>query len=222
MSDNLVSLQKAAPPVVSAPPIATPPVRSAPIDVQAIPITRRLTRDWLPSLAWTVKRTGQRGLIGLGLLAAAAIFLVSTHWPLADEVLSLRGDLVSATAAVSARAAQGTVIPSDDPRRLLDALPARVDMPKTLGVILVQADAAGLAMDSGKYDVAATRTGAITRYNVSFPVSGSYPAVRSFIDQVLKNVPSASLSELAIERKSIADGVVEANIRLTLYTRGTP
>jgi hypothetical protein len=39
---------------------------------------------------------------------------------------------------------------------------------------------------------------------------------------VLKNVPSASLSELAIERKSIADGVVEANIRLTLYTRGTP
>jgi hypothetical protein len=35
-------------------------------------------------------------------------------------------------------------------------------------------------------------------------------------------VPTASISELAIERKNIADGTVEANIRLTLFTRGAP
>jgi len=216
-------------PVPHKAPMATPDATPVPpvvhrdvIDGQATTVGHRLSHEWIPTVAWSIRRTGRQGLIGIALLAAALVFLFSTHLPLVDDVHTLRADLAQAKAAAAERASRGNVIPQDDPRRLLESLPVRTDVPKTMRTILAQADEAGLSIDSGKYDIAATRTGAITRYNVSFPVSGSYSAIRTFIDKVMVAVPSASMGELAIERKTIADGLVEANIRLTLFTRGNP
>ena len=218
MSDNLVQMPRPTP--ASAKPAAA--LRSAPIDGRAVVIARRMSREWIPAMAWQIRRTGQRGLIGLGLLATAAVFFASTHWPLVTQVQSMREDLQVAVTTAAKRSANATPAATNDPRRLLESLPSRSEVPKLLGVILTQADTAGLSIDTGKYDVAASHNGAVTRYHIGFPVTGPYPAVRSFIDEVLKEIPTASISELSIERKNIADGVVEANIRLTLFTRGAP
>lgn len=179
-------------------------------------------REGLPLLGWQIKRTGSRGLVGIGLLCAAAVFFTSTHWPLVTQVQSMRDELQTAMESAARHAAHAPVVASNDPRRLLESLPERSEVPKILGVLLVQADNAGLSIDTGKYAVVATHTRELTRYHVGFPVTGTYPAIRTFINQVLKEIPTASISELSIERKTIADGAVEANIRLTLFTRGTP
>jgi Tfp pilus assembly protein PilO len=218
MSDNLVQMPRPAAANVKS----TAALRPAAIEGRAVEIGRRMSREWIPAIGWQIRRTGQRGLIGIGLLATAAVFFVSTHWPLVGQVQSMREDLQTAVTTAAKRAAHVSTIATDDPRHLLESLPNRAEVPKILGVILTQADGAGLSIDTGKYDVAASRNGAVTRYHVGFPVTGPYPAVRSFIDQVLKEVPTASISELSIERKNVADGVVEANIRLTLFTRGAP
>ena len=91
-----------------------------------------------------------------------------------------------------------------------------------MGVLLAQADNAKLALDTGKYDMALSKAGDITRYNVTFPVIGPYPQVRQFIDAVLVALPAVSITELNIERKTIVDGQVEARLRLTFYTRSAP
>jgi hypothetical protein len=95
-------------------------------------------------------------------------------------------------------------------------------MPSLLGVLLKQADAAHLSIDTGKYESSALKSGGVTSYQVSFPVSGPYPQVRQFIDATLTALPTVALSELSLTRKTIGDGSVEAQIRMTLFTRESP
>jgi Tfp pilus assembly protein PilO len=101
-------------------------------------------------------------------------------------------------------------------------LPGRADMPALLGVLFEQANAAHLSIDTGKYDMTTTKAGGVVRYKVSFPVVGPYPQVREFIDATLKAMPAVAISDLSLERKSIGDAVVEAQIRLTVFTKGAP
>jgi len=173
---------------------------------------------WLPRLAWSLQRSGRVGLSGAALLMASVMFLVSTHLPLAREVAELRSQVETAPSGTSS-----------DPRpvsasstAMLRSLPTRGEAPALLGVLLKQADTAHLSIDTGKYETTALKSGGVTSYQVSFPVTGPYPQVRQFIDATLTALPAVALSELSLTRKSIGDGSVEAQIRLTFFTRETP
>ena len=62
----------------------------------------------------------------------------------------------------------------------------------------------------------------VVRYQIAFPVTGPYPQIRAFIDATLASMPAVALSDLVLERSSIARGNVEAQIRMTVYTRSAP
>jgi hypothetical protein len=94
-------------------------------------------------------------------------------------------------------------------------------MPAILRQLFSKAVQARLAVDSAKYEVNAMGTTGIVRYQVAFPVTGPYPKIREFIDATLSAMPAVALNDLAIDRKSITDGSVEAQIRLTVYTFAT-
>jgi hypothetical protein len=181
-------------------------------------LATRLGNQWMPRAAWTISRTGRSGLVGLGLLLAAALFLVSTHLKVAAEVEALRADLVStqrqARTAVSDRVA--------DPSAALLTLPARADLPEVLGQLFREATRARIAVDTAKYEIKAMKSSGLVRFQITFPVTGPYPQVRAFIDATLGTMPAVALSELALERKSIGDGNVEAQIRMTVYARSAP
>jgi hypothetical protein len=166
----------------------------------------RLGNVWLPRVAWTI---GRAGLAGLALLLGAAVFLISTWLPLAAEIEALRADI--AAPAAPARAASASMAASS-----VFELPARTDAPALLRQLFAKASQARLAVETAKYEVNAA--GAIVRHQVVFPVSGPYAQIRSFVDATLAAMPAVALDELAIDRKSIVDGSVEAQIRMTLYT----
>jgi hypothetical protein len=168
---------------------------------------------WLLRLAWTVDRTGRVGLVGLALLAAAGLFLLSTHRQVAGEVEALRAELASAREL--ARTAAGGRPAAPAARRVL---PARADVPVILRQLFGEARQARLAVDTGKYEVKATAGDGVVRHLVTFPVTGPYPQVRAFLDATLASLPAVALSDLVLERKSIGDGNVEAQLRMTVYT----
>jgi hypothetical protein len=176
-----------------------------------------LAHEWLPQLGWAVGRTGRAGLVGLALLAASALFVATTHVQVADQVRSLTADL----AAARARATAPQPVAAG-PITALDGLPARAEMPAVLGTLLQQADTAHLTLDTGKYELSTAKSGRITRYKLSFPVTGPYPQVRQFIDATLAAMPAVAISDLSFERKTIGDPVVEAQIRMTVFVRSTP
>jgi hypothetical protein len=173
----------------------------------------------LPRALWSVSRTGRSGLIGIGLIATSLVFLVSTYVPMTHEIQQLNGDL--GVARAHAAAVRKVAVVSDSPQSMKN-LPKRTEVPDLLANLLSRADAAQLSIDTAKYEVTAGKAGAIVRYQVAFPVSGSYPKVREFIDQTLTEMPALSLDEFNIQRKSIADPVITAQITMTLFTRGTP
>lgn len=179
----------------------------------------RVSDDWLPRVAWSIQRTGRVGLSGLGLLAAGLVFLVSTHLPLVHELNDLRAQ----TQLVSTHTHAAAPVPLNEPGTgLLRSLPRRAEMPTVLGVLLHQADAAHLNIDTGKYEATPLKNGGVMSYQISFPVTGPYPQVRQFIDSTLAALPAAAMTELSLTRKTIGDGAVEAQIRLTVFTQDTP
>ncbi len=175
----------------------------------------RVSDEWLPQLMWSVQRTGRLGMSGIALIATCGIFLISTHLPLTQEVVDLRAQLE--TAQVRSDVAPAQV--GDRGAALLHSLPQRGQMPALLGVLLQQADAAHLNIDTGKYETSTLKSGGIVSYQISFPVSGPYPQVRQFIDGTLAALPAVALSELSLTRKNIGDQTVEAQIRLTAFTQ---
>jgi Tfp pilus assembly protein PilO len=158
-------------------------------------------------------------LSGLGLLAAGIVFLVSTHLPLVHELNDLRAQTQWASTHAHAAAPRSVNEPGTF---LLRSLPRRAEMPTVLGVLLHQAYAAHLNIDTGKYEATPLKNGGVMRYQISFPVTGPYPQVRQFIDSTLVALPAAAMTELSLTRKTIGDGVVEAQIRLTVFTRDAP
>jgi hypothetical protein len=173
----------------------------------------RVHHEWLPRLAWTIHRTGRPGLVGIALLLASALFFVSTHLKVASEVAALRAELQ--TARTPARTAAPDRVA--DPAAAMPALPPRADMPAILRELFSRAVQARLAVDTGKYEIATTRSSGVVRYQIAFPVTGPYPQIRTFIDSTLAKMPAVALSDLVLERKSISDGTVEAQIRMTVY-----
>lgn len=181
-------------------------------------LAARLTGAWLPRAAWALGRTGRPGLAGLALLLASALFLLSTHLPVAREVRALRADLAAAQRQPRAPAADEAA----DPALAARALPARDEVPALLRRLFAEAGRAHLAIDTAKYEVSVARTGGVVRTQIAFPVTGPYPEIRAFIDAALTELPAVGLGQLVLERKSIADGNVEAQLRMTLYTRSAP
>jgi len=101
-------------------------------------------------------------------------------------------------------------------------LPARTEMPAILRQLFDEATRAQLAVDTAKYEINTMTSSGVVRHQLAFPITGPYPQIRAFIDATLATMPAVALRELALERKSIADGNVEAQVRMTVYTRSTP
>ena len=59
----------------------------------------------------------------------------------------------------------------------------------------------------------------VSRYTFEFPIKGSYPAIRAFVDGTLQKIPAAGLSKLTVERKNVADANVNATVGFTVYLR---
>ena len=174
----------------------------------------RIRDEWAPRVAWTVGRTGRPGLVGIGLLFAAAVFLFSTYLGIADEVEGLRADLAAENRSGRTAAADRAA----DPTATLRSLPARSEILVVLHQLFTEAARARLAVDSGRYEVAATKESGVVRHLITLPVTGPYPQIRAFLDASLASMPAVALDDLALERKTITDADVEAQIRLVAFT----
>lgn len=74
-----------------------------------------------------------------------------------------------------------------------------------------------LSLSQGEYKRAYDKDGRFFTYRVILPVSGQYPAIRQFAEQVLLAVPFASLDELSFKRNTVNQTALAANLQLTLY-----
>lgn len=75
----------------------------------------------------------------------------------------------------------------------------------------------GLVLNQADYQATDDQNGRFRTYRIQVPLKGSYPAIRKFCEQVLLEIPFASLDEIQFKRESADNPQLEGNLRFTLY-----
>jgi Tfp pilus assembly protein PilO len=174
---------------------------------------RSVRLDRLPQVS---RATG----IAVLLMVASSALWLSTVVPMSRNVEMLQAEV----ATLESAAKSGTAIarsPAAQADTFIKGLPTRNDLPSIMTVIITQATDAGLELPSGEYQFTPTRSGQIGRYRIAFPVRGTYPQLREFIDGTLTALPAVALESLRLERESIGETVLEAELQFAVIVRGT-
>jgi hypothetical protein len=168
----------------------------------------------VPQLQYQIARLGIAGQAGLAAFVAAAALGIAALLPAHRALQSLQVELMRA------QHPSATMNITEAVPRLVATLPTRAQIPAVIGQIYAQAQRAGVPIDKGRYAYVPAKAGAIGRYEVEFPVSAAYPAIRTFINGTLTAVPAASLEKLRLERKAVGEQAVNADIGFVVFVRG--
>ncbi|WP_432382781.1 hypothetical protein [Duganella sp. P38] len=77
-----------------------------------------------------------------------------------------------------------------------------------------------LTLNQGEYKAGYDKASQVSTYQIILPVKGPYQSIWQFAMQGLREMPFASLDEVAFRRETIAEPTVEARLRFTLYLKG--
>ena len=226
MSQELAPAELAAPAdtAVAVPRVVPAPLR--PVAVAAVPVTaagaataiarsRLLGAQALAHTGYQLRRLGTTTLAGItAMVTALTVFLVY-NLPQGHAVTALQGQL----ARLATSGATAATTPNS---ATLASLPQRREAPEVVAKVYEEAKAAGIELPRGQYEYVPARDGVAARYRMTFPVHASYPQIRSFLDRTLLALPAVAVEGLRIERKSVGDGSVDAEVKLAAYVRGEP
>lgn len=164
-----------------------------------------------------VESLGHAGIVGLALVAFCAAFAWGGLKPLHESVHETRAQVE----LISQRPRNLAAAPVQEKKlsaRALD-LPSAADALPQVMRLSDLAEAQGLKLRQGDYRLHRDRDAGVVAYQMHYPVTGSYAALRAFINRALEEFPALALEEVLIRRNSIGAQDVEARLRFTLYLR---
>jgi hypothetical protein len=164
-----------------------------------------------------LRRLGNAGVLGIGVLLACGAFYGSALAPIQEEAKAQR----LALERMRARTPYHPVSSNgraEELRRFYTLFPPASELTAELERMHRIARGAGLDLAQGEYRLE-RRAAGLWAYRVTLPVRGTYPQLRSFLAAVTKDMPIASIDALRFERKRAADTQLEAQVRVTLHAR---
>ena len=210
--------------VVAAPRALPVPLR--PVVAAAVPATtgsastalvraRLVGTQALAHAGYQLRRLGTTTLAGITAMVTALTVFLAYNLPQGHALTVLQGQLarLATSGATAATTPNGATLASLPPRR---------EAPEVVAKVYEEARAAGIDLPRGQYEYIPARDGVAARYRMTFPVHAGYPQIRSFLDRTLIALPAVAVEGLRIERKSVGDGAVEAEVKLAAYVRGEP
>lgn len=179
----------------------------------------KLTPVLQARLGYCALRVGPIGWAGAGALGVALALAVVARLqvePASRAALDERAVLERRLAKASAPDAD--LRNEADPAAAVAAqLPAPEQMPAFIHEVQERAAHEGVQIDRAEYRVQSALGKRALRMQLVMPAHGTYPQVRTWLQALLHEYPSAVLDELGIRRH--ADGVaeLEAHVALSLY-----
>jgi hypothetical protein len=159
---------------------------------------------------------GPLGSIGAALLVLAAGFYAGTLAPETRRLEALEREVADARQA--RRAARETPrTPARELAAFYAYFPAADELPEILQAVYHAAQRQDLALERGEYKVTRPGAGGMFEYQLSFPVKGTYPQLRKFLQRALAEVPALGLESVQLERQKVGDTVLNAKITLAVH-----
>jgi hypothetical protein len=173
-------------------------------------------------LAYAARRIGPVGwagiaalLVAVALAAGARLWLDPANRALTAEAAQLK-ELIA-----RARRPDARFNPIADPVGTIVAqLPPADQLPAFVEAVQAQAGRKGLQIDRTEYRVQKTLSGRALRYQLSMPAHGGYPQIRTWLEALLHDYPSAALDELSMHRAADGSPQLDARITLSFYSQG--
>jgi len=162
------------------------------------------------------------GLPGMAALASlAGTLLLALAWlrPLDAEIAGLRAELAGPAVAVITREVAPDAMEqlSRDLKAFPERFPAIDQLSSQLDYLFDLAAAQGLAFNRGEYALVEKSGGQLRRFELTLPVTGTYPQVRALVLEMLAKMPALAIDDISLEREKIADGQISATFRLVLF-----
>ncbi len=171
-------------------------------------------RRWAGRLTWPWLAAG-------ALLSIIVGFYLSTVYPAGRDLQAKQDRLHALQEEV--RAAQQ----SDNKLKQLTApgqlaafykfFPPERSIPDWVEKISATAAKNKLILRQGEYQVIRDKNSKLLQYQITLPVKGSYPGLRGFIDDVLREMPMVSLDNVKFERQKIGEDALVSTVMLTLH-----
>lgn len=171
--------------------------------------------------SYSANRLGKMGVVGFSLVFFSVVVFVSSNLPLRQNLASQVAEL-NVVRGAAANQRSGTVLETPQLRAatFVENLPTVTDMPRIMSGIVAVAATTGIELERGTYEFVAADGDAIARYQVTLPISGTYPKVREFVENVLASAPSVALESMRIERGKVSDQVISADLKFSILLGG--
>jgi len=189
-------------------------------DSRSRSLARRFASGVVPYLSHQAQYVGRVGVIGVAMLVFSVVCFLSANSPLRHQLAGQQSDLAEAQHDQLARHRTGVDVTSTEQlQTFVSKLPARAELPAITEKVVAQASAAGLALERGSYDFTVTHSGKIVRARLSFPLQGTYPNIRQFVNGTLAAIPNAAVDGLRLERKTIGSSEISAEVSFAVFLR---
>ena len=174
-------------------------------------------------IVWRIKRSAQElgwsGMAGLAAFIFAAGYYFLNYLPLANEATLQRQALNVASVLLEQSGHQEEI---GTPVRQLDEFYSRLqqhgDVPEVVRALHRSARAVGLRFVRGDYRPQRDAAGNLLRYQITLPVRGSYPKVRRFLAQAMRDEPALALDGVAFQTDK-SGGSLETRVQFTLFVQ---
>lgn len=173
--------------------------------------------SWATRFRFAIERHGWPAVLGLVMvLASLPVFWYASA--AAQDFELLQGKLREQRAR-----AQSQPLPAN-PDNASSALAEFIRLlpdseASTKAVRLLHSSAAkhGIQLASGEYRLLRESDDGLQRYQITLPVSGTYPAIRAWLADGLNSLPTLAVDEVNFVRQTTVNPVVQAQVRWSLY-----
>jgi Tfp pilus assembly protein PilO len=152
---------------------------------------------------------GSLGMAALVLMGAAAAFSSFVVEPIEKRNQVLKSNIKSASRAA-------TAAPSQKVEAVYQFLDKDTETTDWLAKLYGIGKATGVELKQANYRPQ-NEPGRLERYEIVLPASGSYSQIRDFLKRALAEIPVLSLDQMSLKRENRSDGVIQAELRLTLH-----
>ena len=154
---------------------------------------------------------GATGAAAIVLFLAAGVFMTFVLQPLKEKSREV------AARAELAAAAPGTANTTGEKlAAVYDYLRKPEQTTDWLAKLYAIGRATGVELQSANYKTQAPG-GKLERYEITLPLTGSYTHMREFLNRALAEIPVLSLDQITLKRDNRREGIVQAELRLTLH-----
>lgn len=193
------------------------PPPAGPLNRSAADVVRVNGNRALAEVLYQVRRVGAATVAGIAAVVLAVTLYVANNLPQGGVIASLKAQL--AHLASPAAGAKAITAP---PAAMLSSLPARDEGPEIVAKIVEEARASGVELPRGQYEYVPARDGVAASYRMTFPVHATYPQLREFMDRTLVALPAVAVEGMRIERKTVGDEGVDAELKFSAFVRSEP